>query len=513
MLFNSYIFIFLFLPAAWTLYWLLRPFSQNAGLAFLTLASLFFYGYWDWRFLPLLLGSILINYLIGNRLHETARPPAWRRTWLALGIAFDLGLLGFFKYMNFFSEISEQLFDAPLVSFRILLPIGISFFTFQQITYLVDAYRSRADRYSLLHFALFVSFFPQLIAGPIVHHSEMMPQFRKIPRPDWLAAAAGLSLFIAGLFKKLVLADNIAPMASAVFAAADAGQPVSFAESWGAVTAFSFQMYFDFSGYSDMAIGLALMFGIRLPINFNSPYKALSIAEYWQRWNMTLGRFLREYLYLPLGGSRRGDAITMRNMMIVMFVSGVWHGAGWGFILWGILNGFWLWCNFLSARFHAAIGRPGESLIPRPLARLMMFAAVTFGWAFFKPATLAGIQTMSAALLGLSGLTLPESFAPLLGPLAPLASAFGFAFAGPAHVGLGDWALRALPLIGISFVIVWALPNTNQIFLSGEKGFRIATPRRLVWRPGLPGFAAISATFVLALLFASSISEFLYFQF
>ncbi len=513
MLFNSYIFIFLFLPAIWALYWLLRPLSQNAGLAVLTLASLFFYGYWDWRFLPLLMGSILINFLIGQRLHRSALPDARRRAWLALGIVFDLGLLGFFKYMNFFSEVSAQLFDAPLLSFRILLPIGISFFTFQQITYLVDACRGKADRYSLLHYALFVSFFPQLIAGPIVHHSEMMPQFRKIPRPDWFAAAAGLSLFIAGLFKKLVLADNIAPVASAVFAAADAGQPVSFAESWGAVTAFSFQMYFDFSGYSDMAIGLALMFGIRLPLNFNSPYKALTISEYWQRWNMTLGRFLREYLYLPLGGSRGGDLITMRNMMIVMFVSGFWHGAGWGFILWGILNGFWLWCNFLSARFHAAIGMPGQSLIPRPVARLMMFAAVTFGWAFFKPETLGGIQTMAGTLLGMGGLTLPATFEPLLGQLAGAVSTLGFDFAGPNHVGLGDWALRALPLLGLSSVIVWALPNTNQIFLSADRGFDTGPAARLAWSPGRMGFAAVSGTFVLALLFASSISEFLYFQF
>jgi len=513
MLFNSYIFIFLFLPPVWIAYWLLRGRTRSTGLAALVLASLFFYGYWDVRFLPLLLLSIATNFAIGRALHREGRPSRQRKMWLLVGIVFNLGLLGFFKYTNFFSEIAESLTGTPLISFHILLPIGISFFTFQQITYLVDIYRGEAERYSLLHYMLFISFFPQLIAGPIVHHAEMMPQFLKAPRPAWGAVALGLSTFIAGLFKKLVLADNIAPLASAVFSAADAGQPVSMVESWSALTAFSFQMYFDFSGYSDMALGLGLMFGIRLPINFHSPYKARTVAEFWRRWHMTLGRFLSDYIYLPLGGSRQGDFKTMRNLMVVMAASGIWHGAGWGFVIWGLLNGLWLWVNFLSLRFHALIGMPGRSLIPGVVAQVMMFTAVTFDWAFFRANTVDGMLSMSSAALGLQGLTIPAAFEAPFGPVADLLKQMGAVFSGPNHVGLGDWATLGAPFILLSFVIVWALPNTNQIFLAQDDGFDITPARRIVWRPTLAGFAAVSGTFVVALLFASSISEFLYFQF
>lgn len=513
MIFSSFSFLFLFLPLIWTIYWFVRSRSTESAFAVLTLASLYFYGYWDYRFLPLLLGSIAVNYALGEALHAR-RKTGRTRLPLAAGIIFNLGLLGFFKYANFLTDSFEYFTANDPILTEILLPIGISFFTFQQITYLVDIARGDAPRYSLHHYMLFVSFFPQLIAGPIVHHSEMMPQFLRRRPMDWAMIAAGFAIFTAGLFKKLVLADNISPYTIAVFGAADAGLPVGFFECWGALLAFSFQMYFDFSGYCDMAIGLGLMFGIRLPINFNSPYKSATIAEYWRRWNITLGRFLGQYLYQPLGGASRGSVIRLRNLMIVMTVSGIWHGAGLGFILWGMLNGVWLWCNYASARFHAAIGMPGRSLIPAPVATLMMFTAVTLGWCLFRPATVEGMTMMWRTALGLNGLSAPEAFAVHLGGAADTLRSFGISFAGPAHVGLGDWTLQVLPLMLISGIIVWAMPNTNQMFLSRIDGYETEPMRLgLAWRPSLPGYLVTASTFVLALLFAGTISEFLYFQF
>lgn len=503
--------MFMFLPIVWSAYWVLRGISLNMGVLVLTLASFFFYGYWDIRFLPLLLLSIGVNYSIGRLLHLSVNA---RKLWLAAGILFNLGLLAFFKYMNFFSEIVDGLTGSPLMTFHILLPIGISFFTFQQITFLVDTYRGLAPKYHILHYALFVSFFPQLIAGPIVHHSEMMPQFQNIRRPIWSDAAIGLSIFIAGLFKKLVLADNIAPFASAVFAAADGGQSVSFVEAWAGLLAFTFQLYFDFSGYCDMAIGLGLMFGIRLPINFNSPYKAKTVTEFWRRWHITLGRFLREYVFLPIGGSRGRNAFVLRNILIVMFISGIWHGAGWGFLIWGALHGLFLCVNFLWAKFQEWAGLDDNTyILPGFIAQIMMFFAVSIGWLFFRATTFDGMGTMLNSIFALNGLTIPITFEAALGPLAGTLSNFGFVFEGGNHVGLGDWATIGVPLIVMSFILVWSTPNTNQIFLSQAGGFGAQSLTKIIWRPTVICFCIVASMFVLALLFASTISEFLYFQF
>ena len=513
MIFSSFSFLYLFLPTVWIVYWLARSRSADGAMLFLTLASLFFYGYWDIRFLPLLLGSIVTNHLIAGRLQDgLARGRT--RSWLIAGITFNLGLPAFFKYANFFSDAVHYFTGYEPVPFAILLPIGISFFTFQQITYLIDISKGKAQRYSLQRYTLFVAFFPQLIAGPIVHHSEMMPQFLSKPRLDWLYVAAGLGMFTVGLFKKLVLADNISPFTIAVFAATDAGQAVTFAEVWAALIAFSFQMYFDFSGYCDMAIGLGLMFGIRLPINFNSPYKSRTIAEHWRRWNITLGRFLRDYVYLPLGGSALGETRQLINLMIVMTLSGVWHGAGFGFLLWGMLNGLWLWMNRASARFHAAIGMKGRSLIPGPVAVAMMFLAVSFGWIFFRSTTGEGMGTMLQAAFGVHGLSVPSVYETYLGDAAGWLASAGVVFNGPAHVAPGEWVREALPLFAMSAFLIWCTPNASQIFLSAIDGYRVdPVPGFLRWRPSLAGFTAVASSFVLALLFAGTISEFLYFQF
>jgi alginate O-acetyltransferase complex protein AlgI len=511
MLFNSYTFIFLFLPVAWIFFWVARGHSNEWGMIALSISSLFFYAYWDVRFLPVLLFSICANYFIAGQITTNKRRQ--QKFWLAFGITLNLGLLAFFKYMNFFSDISENLTGTPLLSFRILLPIGISFFTFQQITYLVDAFRGKSARYDLLSYTVFVSFFPQLISGPIVHHSEMMPQFLRSSRPETTSIAIGLSIFIAGLFKKLVLADNIAPFASAVFTANDAGLPVTFFETWGALIAFSFQMYFDFSGYCDMAIGLGLMFGIRLPINFNSPYRARSIQEYWQRWHITLGRFLRDYVYIPLGGSKVTMPRNLLNIIIMMFLSGMWHGAGWGFILWGLLNAFWLCLNVGMRRFNQALNYHDRSIIPGWFACIMTFWAVSFGWCFFKSIHLTGAMSMAKTALGFNGFTLPADFAIQLGNFGHSLEAIGLKFAGASHVAAGEWATIAAPMILMSFLIVWAMPNTNQLFLSSDPEYKTEPQSPFVWKLDIVGFTSIISLFFCAMLFASSISEFLYFQF
>jgi len=297
MLFNSYEFMFVFLPIAWLVYRLCDSYLPSAKFAWLVLASLGFYAWWDVRFLPLFAASILFNFWIGNVIHNANQTQRHSRSlWLLrLGLFANLALLGFFKYVNFFIENASSIASFSYSPIDVVLPIGISFFTFQQIAYLVDVRRGLADRYSLTGFALFVGFFPQLIAGPIVHHREMMPQFSTIQTERALNVSIGLSMFIVGLFKKVMIADNLAQFASPVFAAADAGASISGLEAWGASLAYTLQIYFDFSGYSDMALGLAFLFGIKLPFNFYSPYKSTSIINFWRTWHMTLSAFLRKH--------------------------------------------------------------------------------------------------------------------------------------------------------------------------------------------------------------------------
>jgi D-alanyl-lipoteichoic acid acyltransferase DltB (MBOAT superfamily) len=331
MLFNSGIFLFAFFPIVFLVFFSLDGLGWR-GLAsvWLLLASLVFYGWDDPAFLvPLILGSITFNFLCGRAISATHRPAI-----LALGIIGDLGLLIYFKYANFLAENLAFLGAPPL---HIALPIGISFFTFTQIAFLVDCYRDRANEYNPLHYGLFVSFFPHLVAGPILHHKEMMPQFAWAAtyRINMGCVVTGLCWFAAGLFKKVVLADGVESYASAIFSAVDKGQMPDFGQAWLAALAYSLQLYFDFSGYSDMAIGLALMFGIVFPVNFNSPYKAASLIDFWRRWHMTLSRFLRDYLYIPLGGNRSGERRRYLNLFLTMLIGGLWHGAAWTFVAWG----------------------------------------------------------------------------------------------------------------------------------------------------------------------------------
>ena len=342
MLFNSYTFLLAFLPVALVGFALLRRHGMaRASIAWLVLASFVFYGWWNPVYVALLALTIIVNF--SRRNARQSKP------LLYLGVAFNLGLLGYYKYLGFFASIADAVAGTGFGAIQVALPLAISFFTFQQIAYLVDAERGLAAEPDFLNYCLFVTFFPQLIAGPIVHHGEMMGQFRETAkrRLKDIDIAVGLTLLAAGLFKKVVVADNLAYYASPVFHAADAGQALGFARAWAGTLAYSLQIYFDFSGYSDMAVGMARLFGIRLPVNFFSPYRAGNIIEFWRRWHMTLSRFLRDYLYLSLGGNRKGPARRYLNLLATMVLGGLWHGAGWTFVAWGLLHGLYLAANHL----------------------------------------------------------------------------------------------------------------------------------------------------------------------
>ena len=342
---------------------------------FLVFASLFFYSWWNISYLPIILSSLLFNYIIGNSLNENFKKvQVHKKSLLSFGIVSNVALLGYFKYTDFFIENFNLAFDGSVPLLHLALPLAISFFTFQQIAYLVDSYRGETAEYDFLNYALFVTFFPQLIAGPIVHHKEMMPQFasRWNLVKNYKNIALGLFIFSIGLFKKVVIADSFAAWATAGFNA----NTLNFFEAWATSLSYTFQLYFDFSGYTDMAIGAALLFNIKLPINFNSPYKALDIQDFWRRWHITLSRFLRDYIYIPLGGNRKSSFRTYTNLLATFIIGGIWHGAGWTFVFWGFLHGMAL----VIHRFWKSIGMT----MPKILAWFITFNFINVAWVFFR---------------------------------------------------------------------------------------------------------------------------------
>jgi D-alanyl-lipoteichoic acid acyltransferase DltB (MBOAT superfamily) len=352
MLFNSQTFIFLFLPLTLAGYYALAG-SRTLRQAWMILASIGFYGYWDVRFVPLLLGLTMANWLIAQWFGRTGRK------WVPLlGIVLNLLVLALFKYADFIRGSIFGVVGASWEPWALILPLGISFFVFQKISYLMDLRRGDRHIYGFLDFWMFVTFFPQLIAGPLVRHNEIIPQFERDPRGPgvWENLGRGLVLFIIGLGKKVILADTLAHLADPAFYRIAHGT-LTAAEAWVGGMAFTFQLYFDFSGYSDMAIGLALMFGLRLPINFNSPYKAVSSRDLWRRWHITLSRFLRDYLYVPLGGSRLGELRQAINVIITMLLGGLWHGANWNCVAWGGLQGIGLAVNHVWDRIGIRLPR------------------------------------------------------------------------------------------------------------------------------------------------------------
>ncbi|KAB8129192.1 MBOAT family protein [Gracilibacillus oryzae] len=385
MLFNSFEFIFVFLPVMFFGYFLFNKIHPTIGKAWLLVGSLFFYSWWNPVYLWLLLASILVNYGLGSiLLKKTTR----RKAVLIVGIIFNVSLLGFFKYFDFFIGNINFLLDTSYNFLYLILPLAISFYTFQQIAYLVDVYKNKVEENSFLHYALFISFFPQLIAGPIVHHKEVMGQYldKTNKRMNGENIAKGLFLFSLGLFKKVAIADSFAVWANEGFANS---ATLSFADGWITSLSYTLQLYFDFSGYSDMAIGLALLFNIRLPINFDSPYKAVSIQDFWRRWHITLSRFLTSYIYIPLGGNRVSIGRTYIHIFIVFFVSGFWHGAGWTFIAWGVMHGV----AMMIHRLWKSLGLR----LPAILGWFITFQFINATWVFFRaPDFSTAMQVLSA---------------------------------------------------------------------------------------------------------------------
>jgi D-alanyl-lipoteichoic acid acyltransferase DltB (MBOAT superfamily) len=523
MLFSSSEFIFVFLPLVFAGFLLARKLQwHDGGVLWLVASSLFFYGWWNPKYLILIVVLIGVNFYLA-RIILAAASPGLRKMWLIAGLVLNLGTLGYFKYTNFLVQNINALAGTQFTLANIVLPLGISFFTFQKIAFLVDTYHGHVKRVRLLDYSLFVLFFPQLIAGPIVHHAEVVPQFKDIGRGavNWDRVAVGLGLFFVGLFKKVVLADSLAAYAvNPVFGAISSGLKPVFLEAWGGVLGYTLQLYFDFSGYSDMAIGAALLFGIRLPQNFNSPYKAVSIIDFWRRWHMTLSRFLRDYLYISLGGNRRGPTRRYVNLFLTMLLGGLWHGAAWTFVVWGALHGTYLIVNHgwqLARDRLRPAGSAGGSGIGKAIGIAVTFSAVMIGWVFFRADSIHSAMALLRTMFGGGGVELPASLAggwlphSLFGGLV----IFSGGSAAYGHIEGG------LPFLCIALLLGWCwfLPNAQQIFGRFETslGAEKVEPVRPIFqfRYGWTCAALLSVTIVVCLLYVRSniAQEFLYFDF
>ncbi|MBV2150151.1 MBOAT family protein [Sphingobium sp. AS12] len=512
MLFNSNEFLFLFLPVALIAFHGLRVLGiRNYAFLALLLASIYFYAYWSVPYALVFIVSVVFNFLIGRGIMATGS-----RMLTAAGIIANLLLLGYFKYTNFLIEVIGEMGLADLPHLEIVLPIGISFYTFIQIAYLADICSGKAVEAKPVRYGLFVSFFPHMLAGPVVHHKEMMPQFAEaMPRQRLLRMlAVGSCLLVIGLVKKVLVADRIAMLANAMFAAAADGGEVDFFNAWVGILAYTLQIYFDFSGYSDMATGLALMFGIRFPANFNSPYRSTNIIAFWRRWHMTLSRLLRDYIYIPLGGNRKGPARRHMNLMATMVIGGAWHGAGWPFILWGFLHGLYLMINHF---WNYQLGN--KIKMPPILAMTITFLAVVIAWVPFRATDMQAVSSIYAAMLGLNGLSAPLELGTILGPLGMDPRAWGIEMVA-ANQRAQFYMNCSVLLLGM--VLAFGAPNsirilrryrpvlnTRAVLLDGR------SRNRLEWRPGLWSgiLLGIGLFLVVRSINSAAPSEFLYFQF
>lgn len=396
MLFTSSIFLYGFLPLVVVTFFLLARFQflKFLVIPFLIFASFVFYGYKEPYNIALLLVSIITNYSLSRIIQTTS---SQKDLFFWIGVAFNLVLLFYFKYLNFFLANISYIGVGEFELMDIALPLAISFYTFQQIAYLADSKYGWVTDTSIKSYFLFVTFFPQLIIGPIVHHKEMMPQFKheSFGKFSFDNLKSGFFYLYVGLCKKLFLADYCAKIVDSVHIDIASGGTVNFIDAWAAALAFSFQIYFDFSGYTDMAVGIALIFGIRLPFNFNSPYRASSVSEFWRRWHMTLSRWLRDYLYIPLGGNSRGPRRAMVNAIIVFLLGGLWHGAAWTFVVWGVLQGL----GIAVSRFFASLKLP----LPSVLAIALTFLFATLSWVLFRAENLDVANQLYLVMLGTSG--------------------------------------------------------------------------------------------------------------
>ncbi|MGB5961676.1 MAG: MBOAT family protein [Coleofasciculaceae cyanobacterium] len=500
MLFNSWQFVFLFLPITVFVFFKIGSKNNQVAIAWLIAASLFFYSWWNPAYLGLLIFSIIFNYRIGKAINQPIHPSITPKIILTFGVAVNLFLIGYFKYANFFASNVNQVLGTNIYLNKLVLPLAISFFTFEQIAYLVDVYKGEAKADSFLTYSLFVSFFPRLIAGPIIRYQDVMPQFadRSIYKFNIENLAIGITIFLIGLGKKVLIADQIANYGDLVFDTAALGLPLTFYEAWSGAVIYSLQLYFDFSGYSDMAIGIARIFGSKIPLNFDSPYKAVNIIDFWRRWHITLSNFLRDYLYIPLGGNRQGKAKRNVNLLITMLLGGLWHGAGWTFIIWGGLHGLYLIINHQWRSLRKLLGHDLKKSYwwTRILSCFLTFIAVVIAWVFFRAeninVALAILETMS----GSKGISLAS-------PTIP--------------------STKTLTLILL--ITIWFTPNTQQFLMQHQPALTepIATSskwgnrllQKLQWQPtkslgivlGILAFAAIKT------LLAAPHSKFLYFNF
>ncbi len=483
MLFNSYEFIFAFLPVTFFIYFYLnKKRLTEASIGFLVFASLFFYSWWNIVYLPLILLSILFNYIVGTSLSkESEQKRVSKKLLLTFGIIGNIGLLGYFKYSNFFLENFNGIFGSNIPLPHIILPLGISFFTFTQIAFLVDSYKQEVKEYDLLRYMLFVTFFPHLLAGPILHHKEMMPQFANLKNKaiNYRNIALGLFLFSVGLFKKVVIADTFAAWATNGF---DKTESLNLLEAWATSLSYTFELYFDFSGYTDMAIGAALLFNIRLPINFDSPYKALNIQDFWRRWHITLSRFLRDYIYIPLGGNRGNSFRTYNNILATFIIGGIWHGAGWTFIFWGFLHGMALVVHRFWSGFNFAM--------PKVLAWFITFNFVNIAWVFFRA------KEWEDALKVLRGMFFGSFILPY--EVIEKFPSLSFIHQGDVFAQIDASDDGILWLIG-AFIVILAFKNSfyyTQNFV-----------------PNIKNALLMYLFFVLSFLHFTRVSEFLYFNF
>lgn len=487
MLFNSYSFIIVFLPIMlFGYFWLLHRRLVLGSKLWLVGGSLFFYSWWNIYYLPLLLLSIFVNFFVGSAFAAEKKLKITKKQLLAFGILFNIALLAFFKYTDFFLDNFNGIFSQDVPLLHIVLPLGISFFTFTQIAFLVDAYKSKVKEYDLLNYMLFVSYFPHLLAGPILHHAEMMPQFAS--RWNWIVrwrnVAAGLFLFSIGLFKKVVIADTFAQCANAGF---DTAVTLNLIEAWATSLSYTLQLYFDFSGYTDMAIGMSLLFNIRLPINFNSPYKAKDIQDFWRRWHITLSRFLRDYIYIPLGGNKVSRTQNYVNLFTVFLIGGIWHGAGWTFIIWGALHGV----AIVIHRFWKELGFKMWGW----LGWFITFNFINITWVFFRSKDFESITKILGGMIGIHGIVLPERLADKL----PFLGEFGVLFENSYLTNTGLTGTKDLILIiGIlTFVVV----SSNTQELSKMVKYNTLTAILLAFIT------------VFGMIYLNRPSQFLYFQF
>jgi alginate O-acetyltransferase complex protein AlgI len=540
MLFNSYIFIFGFLPPVLAGFYILGARSRDWALLWLIAVSLVFYAWWRPLNVLLIAPSIGINYIAARYLQRIGQDrPTRARLVLIACIVFNVCFLGYFKYSAFGEQALNDLFGAGLPLTQVILPLGISFITFQKIAFLVDVHAGRIDRFTVRDYALFVLFFPQIIAGPIVHYREMMPQFKAAScRFDAENVSVGLSLFFFGLAKKLILADPIGTAIEPLYGHAGAGIPQTMVDAWIAALGFTLQIYFDFSGYCDMALGLARFFGIKLPVNFNSPLKARSIIDFWARWHITLTRFLTAYLYMPMtfalvrrraaGGhparsARDAKVTTFLSMLaaptiLTMLVSGLWHGAGYTFVLWGLLHGLYLCVNHAWRQIRPRLWRDTASYHRRAgrAAFLLTFVSVVVAMVLFRAPTPGAALMLWKGMIGIYGATMPQAILSHLGPLS----------AGLRHLGIqpafssGSLFVSETIRIGVLLVIALALPNTLELLAAHEPALGIKPAkapgravRLLTWQPNGIWAAGMACVVAAGMMSLGGLHAFVYWQF